>query len=321
MHGQAWRFALLTGGRATAQVGLMAALVLGGYGVSGVLAAGAVAGLLLAGVLTAGQARQTGIGFELRATGALLGYGLPLVGGGLAAFVLGTADRWFLAGQVPAAALGWYGLAMKIALIVPLLAQPFELWWYPRRLGVLAGPDGRAASSRVVMAGMAGLLLAGGAVALAAPGMVALLAPASYAPAAAMVPPLALALVLQLASSMANVGCYARKTGTQALLVNLAAAAVALAGYALLIPGLGVTGAIVATVLSQAVRFVLFAGLSQRTAPLDWKLPQLAVLAGAVMAAVMEGGFTGGLLLAGAAALVLPLGLARRPHSVRLAAA
>ncbi len=309
MHGRAWQFSLLICARATLQVGLMAALVLGGYGVGGVLAAGAVAGLLLAGLLTARQARATGIRFDRRESLRLLRYGIPLVGSGLASFVLGTADRWLLAGAVPAAALGWYGLGVKISLIVALLAQPFELWWYPRRLTVLAAPDGLARSSHVVTAGAAMLILAGGAVALAGPLLVSILAPPSYAPAGRMVAPLALALVLQLASSMANVGCYARRTGMQPLAVNAAAACVALAFYLLLIPRLGVEGAIVATVVSQAFRLAVFAVLSQRTAPLDWPLLRLAAVAAATALAVVAGGILGVLALALAGALSVALGL------------
>ena len=189
MHGHALGYGAMTAGRATLQVAIAAALVLGGFGVTGVLTAGAVAGLLLAGLLTAWQAHSTQVVLDRRDSLRLLAYGLPLVGGGLAAFILGTADRWLLAGAVSAAAIGVYGLAAKVASIVSLLAQPFELWWYPKRLAVLARPDGRANSSRVVMAGLAMLMLAGGAVSLAAPLLVRLLAPAAYAGAVAMVPP------------------------------------------------------------------------------------------------------------------------------------
>ncbi len=158
-----------------------------------------------------GRSADTGIVFAPRASLRLLAYGLPLIGSGLAAFVLGTADRWLLAGTVSAASLGQYGLAAKIAMITALLAQPFEMWWYPQRLGLVSTPEGLARSSRVVSAGAAGLLCAGAATALASPWLITLLAPPSYAPAQMMVPFLVLALVLQLLSSMANAGCYARE--------------------------------------------------------------------------------------------------------------
>ncbi|MCX7380198.1 MAG: oligosaccharide flippase family protein [Alphaproteobacteria bacterium] len=314
MNGRAQAYTLLISARATLQVGLLALLLVMDAGVTGVLTAGLVAGLLLAGVLTAGQMRQSGLQFSPRGSAALLTYGLPLVGGGLAAFILGTADRWWLAGSVTAAALGHYGLALKIGQIVNLLAQPFELWWYPRRLMVLSGPNGRARSSEVVMAGMSLLIVAAGAVSLAAPLIVALLAPPAYAPAAALVPPLALVMVLHLGSSMANVGIYARDTGWLALAINSGAALVAVTCYSLLIPRFGVEGAIAATIIAQVARFIAMALLSQRTAPLDWKLGRLAMLAAAAVAAVVIGGGAGSLLLAGAAAGALASGLIQMPR-------
>jgi O-antigen/teichoic acid export membrane protein len=120
---------------------------------------------------------------------------------------------------------------------------------------------------------------------------------------------------------MANVGCYARNTGSQALAVNLAAAGVALAGYAVLIPRMGVEGAIVATVMSQGVRFVIFAMLSQRSAPLDWRVAPLGALSGLVLVAVMIGGVSGGAVLTLAAGLAVVLKLAPLPNARRLAAA
>jgi len=198
--------------------------------------------------------------------------------------VLGTADRWLLAGTVSAESLGQYALAAKIALITALLAQPFEMWWYPQRLRLTGTPEGLARSSRVVGAGAAGLLCAGAATALASPWLIRLMAPPSYAPAQMMVPFLVLALVLQLLSSMANAGCYARKTSTLTMAITGVAAAITLALYLLLIPRMGVDGAIAATLAGQAARLAMFAVVSQRTVPLTWPLLRLSAVALAAVA-------------------------------------
>ncbi len=284
MNRRAGSFAAITMLRATLQAGLVVALVWTGHGVEGVLWAGCVSCIIIASLLTVRQARETGLGFAPRESLRLLGYGLPLLGGGLASFVLGTADRWLLAGQVSPEQLGHYGLAAKVALIVALVAQPFELWWYPQRIALSRSAEGIARSGRVVGAGAAALMLAGAAIALAAPTLVGLLAPASYAPAASMVAPLVLALVCQLLSSMANVGCYARASSTQPMAVNAAAAGVALIFYLLLIPGMGVRGAIIATVISQAARLAMFATLSQRSVRIVWPLRRLLATATAAIA-------------------------------------
>jgi O-antigen/teichoic acid export membrane protein len=286
MHQRAETFAVLSITRATLQAAMMVTLVVTGHGVAGVLWAGCITALFMASVLNVRQARDTGIAIEPRSSLRMLIYGLPLIGGGLAAFVLGTADRWLLAGTVSAEALGQYGLASKIAMICALLAQPFEMWWYPQRLGLIGSDEGLAKSSRVVGAGAAGLLCAGAATALASPWLVSLLAPPSYAPAQMMAPFLVLSLVLQLLTSMSNAGCYAGKTGTLPMAISGFAAAVTLVLYIALIPRMGVSGAIIATVIGQATRLAIFAVASQRVVPL--KLPALRL--GAVALAGMATG-------------------------------
>jgi O-antigen/teichoic acid export membrane protein len=244
------------------------------------------------------QARETGIALAPRGWGRLLAYGVPLIGSGLASFVLGTADRWLLAGVVPAAALGQYALAAKIALIAALLTQPFELWWYPRRLALLSAPGGLEKSARIVAAGLVLTILAAGATSVVGPLLIRLLTPVSYHAAAAFIPWIAAAIALQSMGSLVNVGCYTGRTGAQPMLVNGIAALVALVLYLALIPNHGVAGAVGATVLAQAVRFALFAVLSQRRVRLPWRpwtmLAPIAMSSAAAWVAQVEPGLAGG---------------------------
>ncbi len=265
--------------RAGAQAALVAALLLAGFGVAGVLLGGAAVAVGAATLLMLRQARRGGIALAPAAWGRLLAYGVPLIGSGLAGFALGTADRWVLAGHVAPEQLGLYGLAAKIALVAAFLTQPFELWWYPQRLRVLAGADGAARTARIVGAGAALVLLAAAAAAIGGPLLIAVATPASYHAAAALVPWLAAIVALQALGSLVNVGCYAGRTGGLPLLANGLAAAVALAGYALLIPPHGVAGAVAATLVAQAVRFALFLHLSQRRARVAYPLGRIALLA------------------------------------------
>ncbi len=264
MRGRAGQYAIVTVVRATGQAALVVAFVANGWGVTGVLIGGALAAVTAACLLTAGQARATGVRMAPDAWGRLAAYGLPLVGGGFATFLLGTADRWLLAGSVPAEALGHYALAAKLALIAALLTQPFELWWYPRRIAVLGAPDGLVRSARVVTAGIVLIVLSAAATAVIGPLLIQVLTPPAYHPATTFVPWLALALALQSLGSLLNVGCYVRRTGMVPMAVNGIAALVAVVGYLLLIPTSGVAGAIAATLLAQAARLVLFLVLSQR---------------------------------------------------------
>jgi O-antigen/teichoic acid export membrane protein len=291
--------------RASAQAACVAVLLLAGFGVAGVLAGGALAAAGAAALLVA---RGGPVAFVPRGWGRLLAYGLPLIGSGLAGFALGSADRWVLAAHVAPEALGHYGLAVKLALVAAFLTQPFELWWYPRRLGLLAEPGGAARSARIVGLGAACVVLAAAAAAIAGPLLIAAATPPAYHAAAALVPWIAAIVALQSLGSLVNVGCYTGRTTFLPLLANGCAAGVAVLLYLLLIPRLGVAGAIAATLLAQAVRLGLFLILSQRRAPIAYPLGRVALLAGsAAMAAAALQGLPPGPLAAAAGAAALAL--------------
>lgn len=288
MRGQAGLYAAATSLRVSLQVLLIVICVGSGWGVAGVLAGGAIAAVTAGAMLAARQVRETGLVLTPRSWGRLLAYSVPLIGSGLASFVLGTADRWILAGAVPAAMLGQYGLAAKISLIAALLTQPFELWWYPQRVALAATAEGRARSADMVVTGAALVMLAAAGASVAGPLLITLLTPSAYHAAVVFVPWLAGALALQSLGSLVNVGCYIGRTGMLPLIINGAAAAVALSFYLLLIPLHGVAGAIAATLLGQATRFGLFMAVSQRRVRLDLRLGSLALPAGlCVLAAVL----------------------------------
>ncbi|MFC7474280.1 lipopolysaccharide biosynthesis protein [Dankookia sp. GCM10030260] len=285
MQNRAAAYAFIVILRGTLHTVLLGLLLWQGFGIAGMLGAGAAASLMAAVVLLAGQARDTGIRMQPAAWRPLLAYGVPLIGSGLASFALGTADRWFLAGSVPAEALGHYALASKLALAMAFLMQPFELWWYPRRLGVWAGADGPRHSARLAGTGAAVTLLAAAVATLAGPVLILAATPPAYHPAAAMVPFVVISLVLQSFGSLFNIGAYIGRTGRMPFLVNSLAGAVAIAAYALLIPRFGIAGAIAATVLAQGVRLVVFAILSQRRARADYPHGAVALLALAIAGA------------------------------------
>ncbi len=132
------------------------------------MVAAAFSAVMMAVWLTAAQARHTGLRLAPATWGGLLVYGLPLIGGGLASFVLGSADRWFLVGAVGPEALAHYALAAKLAAVTVAFAQPFDLWWSAQHLQVLAAPGGVERTARVVGTGAALTLLACTAMALVA---------------------------------------------------------------------------------------------------------------------------------------------------------
>ena len=127
LRGRAGLFVLFTTGRAALQVAVMVVTLNAGLGVEGLLGGNLCVDATLAILLLALQIRECGLSLDAGVLAHSLRYTLPLIGGSLAMFALGSCDRWFLAGVVSPATLGFYGLAVKLSLIAPLAIQPFGL--------------------------------------------------------------------------------------------------------------------------------------------------------------------------------------------------
>lgn len=300
--GRAWTYALVICGRTALQCGVGAALVLDGWGATGLFAGAAIADVTVSAALVALHIRAVG----LRWPGALLPralvYGGPLALGGIAGFALGSLDRWFLNAAVPPLELAHYGLAVKFGALVIVAMQPFGLWWYPRRMAVLAGPDGLAASARAVGLGLTLLWTGAAGVAAATPLAMRLLLPPDYLGAKAWVPWLAICFALHETASLVNVGGYLGRSGIRPMLINWGGAGVALVGYALTIPSLGVAGAILATLLAHSSRVALFLWTGRTVAPIayPWRgaAPALIALPILILARPAETSLAGDLLWA-----------------------
>jgi O-antigen/teichoic acid export membrane protein len=153
--------------------------------------------------------------------------------------------------------------------------------------------------------------------------------PPAYHGAIRYVPWLVVAAVAQHAADLLNVGSFTGRGTSRPTTINLASAGVALAAYLLLIPEMGVMGAVIATVTAYVARLVLFLVDSQRLVPLSLPWTRLALYA-ALAAAVAwstpaELGWLGGgiILFAGclaAGVVALLLGLAPWPARIRRAA-
>ncbi len=270
LRGHAGSYLGFTVARAVLQVAAMAVTLNAGWGVTGLLAGNASVDVVVAATLLTLQIRECGVRLDRETFARAGNYGLPIIGGALSMFVLGSCDRWFLAGAVPTATLGFYGLAVKLSQIAPLAIQPFGLWWYARRIAVLKQPGGLETSARGVAIGMT--LLAAGAVisGVGAPVLVNLLLPHAYRAALPFLPWLVIAVALNETCSLVNVGAYAGNHGYRVLGVNSAGAAVALVGYIALTQPFGVWGAIAATIAGQSVRLALFLRFGRHDAPIPY---------------------------------------------------
>lgn len=247
-----------------------------GFGVPGVMISNGLVLLAIAAVLLFMQIRDTGIAVSRSALGHIIFYGLPIVGADLAMFGLGNANKLFMPPYVSSETIAHFGLAARLALIVSLATTPFDLWWIPKRIASLTQPGGLELGARMWGNGIAITILAATAVALGAPIIVHLLLPTSYVGTIAYIGPLVIIQSMHIATLFSNVGSYARKHGSYVFGIEVFSATIAIAGYFLLIPMMGVYGVLVAMAVGQICRFSLHLWFGQELAPLPY--PWLAAI-------------------------------------------
>jgi O-antigen/teichoic acid export membrane protein len=279
LQDRAGLYFLLSTGKALLQAALTWALLMQGRGIQGILEAGLVSAALLALVLVFLQWRSTGIRLNLRKIRQLLHYSLPLVGSGLLGFALTGLDRWILADAVGPAEMAQYALAAKFAVLAALFLQPFLMWWSPRRFSVLQETNGREKAARYAAMGSAMSLLIVVAVGLGAPLIIDLMFPQSYAEAKQYLPWLVLAMALKDSAELLNLGCYTGSDTRAQFKINLVGAAIGVAGFWLLVPVLGIWGAILSLLTAQALRLALYLYVSQRILHLPYPMRRLIGLA------------------------------------------
>lgn len=267
LHDRAFFYLSFVTLRIVTQIAITWALLSNGLGAASILYATLAVNLLSSSVFAVLSANSGGIRLSKRGIVTMARYGLPLVGGGLAMYALGTFDRLFLAHSVNAQDIGYYAVAAKLALATALFIQPLALWWYPKRLTVLDLPDGIGRNAKVWNTGFV-ILTAGAAfTALAMPLFIHFGLPPAYAGALVYLPWLVAASVLNELVSLSSAAAYKRRAGYEVLAVNSAAACVALALYLALIPPFGIFGAIAATLAAHAVRLTLVVFRARDIAP------------------------------------------------------
>jgi O-antigen/teichoic acid export membrane protein len=203
----------------------------------------------------------------------MLSFGLPLVPTGLALWVLAVSDRYFLQFFSSQSEVGLYSLGDKFANIFSVvLVHPFTLVWTAFYFPLAREPKARETLGRflsyfVPVASVIGLGVAAGSKVL-----IRLAAPPEYWRARDVVAPLVASGMLFAVILVLDAGIgITRKTKYLPPIV-LSAAGINVGLNALLIPKLGMMGAAVATLGSNAVYCVIAFIVNQKLYPVprEW---------------------------------------------------
>ena len=231
-------------------------------GVVGMVQAAALTNMLMA-LLTIGLGWSlVGQRVDVRVIKTVLRTGLPLLPVSLTGWVLLYADRWLLAPQVDALALGHYALAVLVASLLAFAIEPLKNAWQPIALQPRYRDDDAflALSYRVYMPVV---LLSIGVLVLLAPALLWVIGGAAALPAAPYV--LALSSMPLLGGVQMLLGIRAVRDGRTAVFGwgSMVAAVVNLGVNIMFIPSYGVAAAAWGTALAAAAATVVL-GLRER---------------------------------------------------------
>jgi O-antigen/teichoic acid export membrane protein len=261
------------------------------WGPLGILVSTMVTNLVIGLVLCAIAFRYAGLRFSRSVFRDLRRFGLPyqLTTGGT--FILTFGDRFFLEHYH---GLGGgrelYGLAYQFGFLLSgNVAVPFLKAWYPQLLMLAREekPERDRQYNRAFRYGSLLIVTAAVTIALFIRPVLRVLVTEEFRSAAAFVPPILLAYVLQAWLTPASTGIDVTERTKYTTYATWSAVVVVLVLYALLIPPFGGMGAAVATVGAMLVRMLLHLYWSQRLWPIAWDWhPHLRLLAAASIVTV-----------------------------------
>ena len=269
MQSLAKRFFYLNIVKAIFQALIVIILLEMGYGITAILIAGAVSSLFLVVLLMPYQWQGMAKQWHLGKSFEILRYGAPIVIGRLGLFAMTGLDRWMLADKVGIEQLAVYAIAIKFALIMSFLMQPFTLWWFPYRFKLLKQQGGREQCAHYAMLGTNLGLLLGFAMMLTAPQFIQLILPSSYHGAAQIIIALLVVNMVKNAGDLLNLGCFINSSLNQ-MWVQWLCAALAVIGYILFIEDYGVWAAVSVLIVVYLLRLGLFYHYSQSLYPLPY---------------------------------------------------
>jgi O-antigen/teichoic acid export membrane protein len=216
----------------------------------------------------------------------MLAFGAPLVFGQISLTLFMTIDRYFIERYGTRTDVGVYSMANTIVSVITILVTvPFSQVWTVMRFSVMNEEGAEEYYSRVLTyvtyASMFGAL----GVAAVAGDALHLRGLKSYWAAGTIIPLLALAMVLDSASRVLNIGFTIKKRTIFAPIVTVAALLVNIGLNFLLIPGYGPMGATVATLISYFVFCALRYWASNRFVKIEYEWLRVfqVILVGALL--------------------------------------
>jgi O-antigen/teichoic acid export membrane protein len=239
-------------------------------------------------ILTANTVRQCGWRVEVRRMWPVFRYGYPLMFSGVFSSVVQNVDRYLLRHYTSLAALGLYGLALKIASVPGiLLVQPFNTSYGPFRFSIMKQDNAKEVYARVLTYYVFVCTFAVLGLSVLSRELVMLAAGTEFWPSYRLVPILLLPGVFGGVGYCLQTGIYIEKKTQHMFYAVALAGAAYIATLRGLVPWWGVYGAAFASIASAVVNLGYTYVVSQRLYHVRYEhFRVVKILAGAIAVGV-----------------------------------
>jgi len=242
-------------------------------------------GLCLVGV-AAHIFRRVPIRFDLASFRQQTRYTVPLSVGSVGEFILNYGDRFFLRKVVSLSAIGVYSLAYKIGMLIPLVQYPFQLYWGSQEVNIVRQEGGWKKFTRVATYLTLGLTAVTVVIVLFIDPILRVMVSPGFREAGRYAGWIALAYLIRAVGGYFREIFVIEKRPDLDALVSWAGTALVLAGYAILIPRMGLWGAVWATLAGFAGQFLVSLFVAQKIRRVDYEFSRLAQIAATSIAVV-----------------------------------
>ena len=222
--------------------------------------------------------KRYGHHFSMKWAKRILSYGFPLIGTGLAVWVLNSTSSYFLAHFCDLSTVGIYAVGLKIASILGMVAGALQLAWGPYAMDIQYNPKAKNIYSQVFQIYFFVNIIAIFLVSMFAINILKVFTQPNYYAAKAVVPFLCFNTVFSSAYFIVAIGINLVKKVQHTIWIMSCGAALNIVLNYFLTPSIGVVGAAFSAMTANFIIFVLTLITSQRYYYIPFKFNKILLV-------------------------------------------
>jgi O-antigen/teichoic acid export membrane protein len=222
--------------------------------------------------------KNYGIKFSQAWSRKIISYGFPLIGTGIAVWILSSTDRYFLAHYADLSSVGIYAVGMKIAGFLGMFAGAIQLAWGPFAANIQYESNAKDIYKKVFELFFILNIIAVFFISMFSIDILIVFTQPAYYTAKAVVPFLCFATILQSGYFIVCIGIGLTKKAQHTIWITFVAALLNIMMNFFLTPIYGALGASFSLLIAYTLIFVLTLIMSQKNYPIAYSYEKVLAI-------------------------------------------